>query len=61
MESHGKEICFRKIKRQKDEKFEKKYQTSRKQALISVKIKTSSYFMHMLLKDCFDTTVRTNA
>ena len=45
MESHGKAICFRKIKRQKDEKFEKLL-TSRKQALISVEIKTSTYLMH---------------
>ena len=44
MESHGKAICFRKIKRQKDEKFEKLL-TSRKQALISVEIKTSMCFM----------------
>ena len=45
MESHGKAICFQKIKGQKDNKVEK-YQTSRRQALISLKIKTSMYFMH---------------
>ena len=45
MESHGKAICFWKIKRQEDKKIERIKDKS-KQALISVEIKTSMYFMH---------------
>jgi len=44
MESHGKAICFRKIKRENEKKKIKKLQTSKKQALISVEIDT--HFMH---------------
>ena len=52
LESHGilvkvmdfKAICLQKIKGQKYEKFEKKQQTSQKQALISVEIKTSTNY-----------------
>ena len=57
---HGKAICFQKIKRQKNKKFENI--TNKSEAgFISVEIKTSSYFMHVLSNYCFDTTVRTNA
>ena len=45
MESHGKAICFRKIKLQKNKKFERKTDES-KPTLISVEIKTITYFMH---------------
>ena len=68
MESHGKAMCFRKVKRKKDKKFGK----------ITDKLKTRFNFSrnkqkhihcilcivmleNMLLNDCFDATVRTNA
>ena len=50
MESHGKAICLQKIERQKDKKFEKVTDES-KAGFNCSRNKTSTYFMHVMLKN----------
>ena len=62
-QSRGKEICFRKIKRQKDKKFEKIKDVSKTGFNFRTNDNKHVFYAlrcwKMLLNDCFDTTVRT--
>lgn len=62
LESHGilVEVCFWKIKRQKDKKFDK-WETGLNFSTRQTHILCIMMLENMLLNYCFDATIRTNA